>query len=44
LASVIDPAITIIDEAPFLNDEQKRDIFCHNAARFLRLDVKRCDQ
>lgn len=30
-------AIKTIDEAPFLNAEQKRDIFYNNAARFLRL-------
>jgi uncharacterized protein len=34
---VIEVAIAIVDEAPFLNDEQKRDIFYNNAARFLRL-------
>ena len=34
---VIDPAIGVIEEAPFLNAEQKRDIFYNNAARFLRL-------
>lgn len=33
---VIDHAIAIIDEAPFLSEEQKRDIFYNNAARFLR--------
>jgi len=33
----IGEAIKSIDEAPFLNDEQKRDIFYNNAARFLRL-------
>jgi uncharacterized protein len=32
-----EPAIAIIDEAPFLSEEQKRDIFYNNAARFLRL-------
>jgi uncharacterized protein len=34
---VIEPAIAIIEEAPFLSAEQKRDIFYNNAARFLRL-------
>jgi uncharacterized protein len=34
---VIEPAIAIIEEAPFLSGEQKRDIFYNNAARFLRL-------
>lgn len=34
---VIERAIAIIDEAPFLTDEQKRDILYNNAARFLRL-------
>jgi len=34
---VIEPAIAIIEEAPFLSQEQKRDIFYNNAARFLRL-------
>jgi hypothetical protein len=34
---VIEPAIAIIEKAPFLSKEQKRDIFYNNAARFLRL-------
>lgn len=34
---VIEAAIRIVDEAPFLSDEQTRDIFYNNAARFLRL-------
>lgn len=33
----IDAAIRTIEEAPFLSEEQKRDIFYNNAARFLRL-------
>ena len=33
----IDTAIEAIDSAPFLSHQQKRDIFYHNAARFLRL-------
>ena len=28
--------------APFLSDDQKRDIFCRNAARFLRLGDNVC--
>lgn len=31
-------AIKVIEEAPFLSPEQKRDILYNNAARFLRLD------
>jgi predicted TIM-barrel fold metal-dependent hydrolase len=38
--SVIESAIAIIEEAPFLGTEQKRDIFYNNAARFLRLSEK----
>jgi uncharacterized protein len=30
-------AIATIQTAPFLNEEQKRNIFYDNAARFLRL-------
>jgi uncharacterized protein len=33
----IDIAIVNIENAPFLNSQQKRDIFFNNAARFLRL-------
>ena len=33
----IDLAIEAIESAPFLTEEQKRDIFYNNAARFLRL-------
>ena len=33
----IDRAIAVINEAPFLTNQQKRDIFYNNAARFLRL-------
>jgi predicted TIM-barrel fold metal-dependent hydrolase len=36
-AGVLEPAIAIVEEAPFLSVEQKRDIFYNNAARFLRL-------
>ncbi len=34
---VIERAIEVIEQAPFLNEGQKRDIFYNNAARFLRL-------
>ena len=34
---VIGESVRIIQEAPFLSAEQKRDIFYNNAARFLRL-------
>jgi uncharacterized protein len=34
---VIERAVAVIEEAPFLNEEQKRDILYNNAARFLRL-------
>lgn len=34
---VIERSIAVIEEAPFLSDEQKRDILYDNAARFLRL-------
>lgn len=34
---VIEPAIQSIEDAPFLTQAQKRDIFYNNAARFLRL-------
>jgi hypothetical protein len=34
---VIGPAIRTIEEAPFLDAAQKRDIFYNNAVRFLRL-------
>jgi hypothetical protein len=36
----IDLAIEGIESATFLTEEQKRDIFYDNAARFLRLDTK----
>jgi uncharacterized protein len=35
-------AVDTVDAAPFLNAEQKRDIFCRNAARFLRLGDAAC--
>ena len=34
----IDAAVEAIEQAPFLTEEQKRDIFYNNAARFLRLE------
>lgn len=34
---MIERGIETIEDAPFLDDEQKRDIFYNNAARFLRL-------
>lgn len=34
----IERAIAVIEEAPFLSEQQKRDILYNNAARFLRLD------
>ncbi len=34
----IGAAVKAIEEAPFLTQEQKRDIFYNNAVRFLRLD------
>ena len=34
----IERGIAVIEEAPFLSHEQKRDILYNNAARFLRLD------
>jgi predicted TIM-barrel fold metal-dependent hydrolase len=34
----ISEAIAAIEQAPFLTEEQKRDILFNNAARFLRLD------
>jgi uncharacterized protein len=34
---VIERSLAVIEEAPFLSKEQKRDILYNNAARFLRL-------
>jgi len=34
----IEMAVKAIESAPFLTDEQKRDIFYNNAAKFLQLD------
>lgn len=36
----IERSIDVIEQAPFLSSEQKRDILYNNAARFLRLDAK----
>lgn len=36
--------IDIIREAEFLNADQKRDILCRNAVRFLRLSSVACDE
>ena len=36
----IERSIAVIEQAPFLSADQKRDIFYNNAARFLRLDPK----
>lgn len=35
--SMIERAVAVIEEAPFLSEEQERDILYNNAARFLRL-------
>lgn len=40
--AAIGMAVESTDSAVFLNDEEKRDIFCRNAARFLRLDSTLC--
>jgi uncharacterized protein len=33
---VIERSIAVIEKAPFLSEEQKRDILHYNASRFLR--------
>jgi len=38
----IGKAIESVESAPFLSDEQRRDIMCRNAMRFLRLDETVC--
>jgi hypothetical protein len=38
----LEEGINAILEADFLSEEQKRDILCDNAARFLRLDEQIC--
>lgn len=40
--AIIPYSIEGIESADFLSPEQKRDIFCHNAARFLRLEPELC--
>ena len=37
---VIDASVRAIEDAPFLDDQQKRNIFYNNAARFLRLTTE----
>lgn len=37
-------AIEAIESADFLTEEQKRGIFCRNAARFLRLGENFCEE
>jgi hypothetical protein len=39
----IGQAIATVESAPFLTEEQRRDIMCRNAMRFLRLDVSVCE-
>ncbi len=41
---MIERAVKVIEEAPFLSEEQKRDIFYNNAARFLRLSEEEIAQ
>jgi predicted TIM-barrel fold metal-dependent hydrolase len=38
----VQPGVTAILEADFLSNEQKADILCNNAARFLRLNPSTC--
>jgi hypothetical protein len=40
----IEVAIESIESADFLTQEQKQDIFCRNASRFLRLGDDTCRQ
>lgn len=40
----IEVAIANVEEAEFLTEEQKRDIFYNNAARFLRLEKRQTQQ
>ena len=39
----IDRAVVVVESAPFLSAEQRRDIMCRNAMRFLKLDRSVCD-
>jgi predicted TIM-barrel fold metal-dependent hydrolase len=41
---MIEYAIDVIEQAPTLTNEQKRDILYNNAARFLRLAAEVIDQ
>lgn len=41
---IITPAVKSIQDAPFLSEAQKRDIFYNNAARFLRLSKAEIDR
>lgn len=41
---VIERAVVVLDEAPFLSEDQKRDILYNNAARFLRLSEEEIAQ
>jgi len=41
--AIIPYSIESIDSADFLSAEEKRDIFCNNAARFLRLEPQLCE-
>jgi hypothetical protein len=40
--NLLEEGINAIHEADFLTEQQKRDILCNNAARFLRLDEAMC--
>ncbi len=40
----VKPGIDAIMAADFLSPEQKSDILCNNAARYLRLNSRVCDQ
>lgn len=42
--AVIPRAIAAVEEAEFLSDEQKRDIFYNNAAKFLRLSSEEIEK
>lgn len=41
---LIGESIEALESIPFLTEEQRRDIFCGNAARFLRLDPVVCQK
>jgi predicted TIM-barrel fold metal-dependent hydrolase len=41
-ADQFEPGIQAIVDAPFLSAEQRADILCGNAARFLRLRASVC--